>query len=181
MIRGRHRGLPVAIDRAVMFPREYQDSESGTSDLDDPEQGTQFDTESVSQTASQTRAFSSQRELRRTVTKTLTPIRTSKPAFPGISESDEVSYIQAHQEGGDSFSAKIEHSSRFKNSRPRPRTGSVDSSRSRSDASSFISYHRSDASSSADFADNEEPRSGASANDNHSVILSIPKPTTLHD
>ncbi|KAJ2922682.1 hypothetical protein H1R20_g14420, partial [Candolleomyces eurysporus] len=30
MIRGRHRGLPVAIDRAVMFPREYQDSDSGT-------------------------------------------------------------------------------------------------------------------------------------------------------
>lgn len=28
MIRGRHRGLPVAIDRAVMFPREYQDSRS---------------------------------------------------------------------------------------------------------------------------------------------------------
>lgn len=24
MIRGRHRGLPVAIDRAVMLPREFQ-------------------------------------------------------------------------------------------------------------------------------------------------------------
>ena len=27
MIRGRHRGLPVAIDRAVMFPREYKNPE----------------------------------------------------------------------------------------------------------------------------------------------------------
>ena len=23
MLRGRHRGLPLAIDRAVMFPKEY--------------------------------------------------------------------------------------------------------------------------------------------------------------
>ena len=26
MLRGRHRGLPVAIDRAVMLPAEYKDS-----------------------------------------------------------------------------------------------------------------------------------------------------------
>lgn len=27
MLRGRHRGLPVAIDRAVMLPTEFQQSE----------------------------------------------------------------------------------------------------------------------------------------------------------
>lgn len=25
MLRGRHRGLPVAIDRAIMFPTEFMD------------------------------------------------------------------------------------------------------------------------------------------------------------
>lgn len=28
MIRGRHRGLPVAIDRAVMFPNEFKKDEA---------------------------------------------------------------------------------------------------------------------------------------------------------
>lgn len=27
MLRGRHRGLPVAIDRAVMLPKEFQQSQ----------------------------------------------------------------------------------------------------------------------------------------------------------
>ncbi|KAJ3542209.1 hypothetical protein NMY22_g3597 [Coprinellus aureogranulatus] len=38
MIRGRHRGLPVAIDRAVMFPREFQNQ-------DDQDQETDSDSE----------------------------------------------------------------------------------------------------------------------------------------
>ncbi|KAK0226367.1 cation transport protein-domain-containing protein [Armillaria fumosa] len=32
MIRGRHRGLPVAIDRAVMFPMEFASGEGGEDD-----------------------------------------------------------------------------------------------------------------------------------------------------
>lgn len=28
MLRGRHRGLPVALDRAVMLPQEFKRSES---------------------------------------------------------------------------------------------------------------------------------------------------------
>lgn len=32
MLRGRHRGLPVAIDRAVMFPTEFKRDE----DIGDP-------------------------------------------------------------------------------------------------------------------------------------------------
>ena len=36
MIRGRHRGLPVAIDRAVMFPKEYRDGVSILSEKDLP-------------------------------------------------------------------------------------------------------------------------------------------------
>ncbi len=35
MIRGRHRGLPVAIDRAVMFPNEYSYGDGGEDDGED--------------------------------------------------------------------------------------------------------------------------------------------------
>lgn len=35
MIRGRHRGLPVAVDRAIMFPHEYR--RPGEEDEDDDE------------------------------------------------------------------------------------------------------------------------------------------------
>lgn len=36
MIRGRHRGLPVAIDRAVMFPpKEYPYGDGGEDDGED--------------------------------------------------------------------------------------------------------------------------------------------------
>lgn len=34
MVRGRHRGLPVAIDRAVLFPKEYKLSNTNTSPMD---------------------------------------------------------------------------------------------------------------------------------------------------
>jgi hypothetical protein len=33
MIRGRHRGLPVAIDRAVMLPAEFQKPKEERADL----------------------------------------------------------------------------------------------------------------------------------------------------
>ncbi|KAF8996294.1 cation transporter, partial [Hymenopellis radicata] len=33
MLRGRHRGLPVAIDRAVMFPMEFKRDEDDEDDL----------------------------------------------------------------------------------------------------------------------------------------------------
>lgn len=32
MLRGRHRGLPVAIDRAVMLPKEFQQSQEAFDD-----------------------------------------------------------------------------------------------------------------------------------------------------
>ncbi|KAL0948734.1 hypothetical protein HGRIS_008868 [Hohenbuehelia grisea] len=35
MIRGRHRGLPVAIDRAVMIPKEFDDSDDEENDDDE--------------------------------------------------------------------------------------------------------------------------------------------------
>lgn len=35
MIRGRHRGLPVAIDRAVMYPREYENQDYGEGEETD--------------------------------------------------------------------------------------------------------------------------------------------------
>ena len=38
MLRGRHRGLPVAIDRAVMLPVEFRDDDDGPNlDTDDEE------------------------------------------------------------------------------------------------------------------------------------------------
>ncbi len=43
MIRGRHRGLPVAIDRAIVLPQEYnKKGDEYTPDLrpNDPELGT---------------------------------------------------------------------------------------------------------------------------------------------
>ncbi len=36
MIRGRHRGLPVAIDRAVLLPHEYDDNYV-VEDTDEPQ------------------------------------------------------------------------------------------------------------------------------------------------
>lgn len=38
MIRGRHRGLPVAIDRAVMFPNEYSYGDGGEEEEDDDDE-----------------------------------------------------------------------------------------------------------------------------------------------
>lgn len=35
MLRGRHRGLPVAIDRAVMLPTEFRQSNENFQDADD--------------------------------------------------------------------------------------------------------------------------------------------------
>lgn len=32
MIRGRHRGLPVAIDRAVMLPHEFSKKDKGDTE-----------------------------------------------------------------------------------------------------------------------------------------------------
>ena len=32
MLRGRHRGLPVAIDRAVMLPHEYEEAQRKKDD-----------------------------------------------------------------------------------------------------------------------------------------------------
>ena len=40
MLRGRHRGLPVAIDRAVLLPGEYSDHDDCDDDgIDDSNNG----------------------------------------------------------------------------------------------------------------------------------------------
>lgn len=36
MIRGRHRGLPVALDRAVLLPHEFEKREDGADEVQDP-------------------------------------------------------------------------------------------------------------------------------------------------
>lgn len=36
MIRGRHRGLPVALDRAVLLPHEFEKREDGADEAHDP-------------------------------------------------------------------------------------------------------------------------------------------------
>lgn len=36
MIRGRHRGLPVALDRAVLLPHEFERREDGADEVQDP-------------------------------------------------------------------------------------------------------------------------------------------------
>lgn len=49
MLRGRHRGLPVAIDRAVLLPSEYKeddnsDNEGSDDDIDNSDKpGTKID------------------------------------------------------------------------------------------------------------------------------------------
>lgn len=36
MIRGRHRGLPVALDRAVLLPHEFEKRRCGAGEVQDP-------------------------------------------------------------------------------------------------------------------------------------------------
>lgn len=69
MIRGRHRGLPVAIDRAVMYPREYENQ--------DVDQGDETDSDSDSENED----GKSQRPTDRTSARVLSIITEPVPAL----------------------------------------------------------------------------------------------------
>jgi Cation transport protein len=56
MIRGRHRGLPVAIDRAILFPKEFKLDRSATMDAITTEFVTQSP-DTISQTEGRTRSM----------------------------------------------------------------------------------------------------------------------------
>ncbi|KAF5317199.1 hypothetical protein D9611_004011 [Ephemerocybe angulata] len=153
MIRGRHRGLPVAIDRAVMFPSEYQDPDK--KDADDDSAITQPDLhEERGHTTSlpfhhdsapdalETKIRRQVVSNRRSANFAESPISDNGFTIPSGQPSFAFhSRLEDIPQGGSKPNSVNTWRHNVKSSNP-----SIESFRG--DASSFASYHRSDTSSS---------------------------------